>query len=96
MKIGKMFFISLQKLFPFSRMEMKFVNEIWPVCIISQKKKSYQNIFPKIANWKLVPRPLENETFEASLICNSKASKILKFVKISMQTSSNSFLQRIL
>ena len=77
MKIGKMFFISLQKLFPFSRMEMKFVNEIWSVCIISQKKKSYPNIFTKIANWKLAPRPLENEIFEASLICNSK--KLVKY-----------------
>ena len=28
--------------------EMKFVNEIWPVCVILQKKKFYQNFLQKL------------------------------------------------
>ena len=69
-KLGKMFFISLQKLFSFSRKSnfrfldiqisifywsRESVNETWPVFVIFQKNKNYQKKIAKNATFKLVP-----------------------------------------
>ena len=92
-KLGKMFFISLQKLFSFSgKSNFRFlgiqisifywsresVNETWPVFVIFQKNKNYQKKLQKM-------RPLN--LFQALLFVKNEAQPLLEngiFVQISM------------
>ena len=81
--------------------EMKFVNEIWPVCVILQKKKFYQKFLQKLRpenQFQAFQRMkitcignLKQATYVRFIIAN-----LSKFVQISILSSTEYFLRRIL
>ena len=83
------------------------VNEIWPVYVISQKKKIYQKIPRKLRPENEFQAPLSLQRIKHNLYWKRKLlkqatyikyvlAKPSKFLQIITQTSSDSFLQRIL
>ena len=83
------------------------VNKIWLVYVIIQEKPFYQKNYTKNAAWKLVQAFLSLKRLRQNLSWKMKCSKhvdyvghviakLSKYVKLSIQTSSDSYLQRIL
>ena len=86
---------------------MKAVNEIWPVYAILQKKKSHQKILQKLwpENWfqaLLCLQRIKHKFYwkmkflKQATYIRYVIAKLSKFVQISMLTSTESSLQRIL
>ena len=83
------------------------VNELRPVYVISQKKKIYQKHPRKLLPKNQFQTPLSLQRIKRNLYWKMKLlkqgtytkyvlAKLSKFVQISTQTSSDSFLQRII